>query len=499
LNYELWQKNEEENIDGLDGIVDKLESGYKIDLWDIVPEIELGKSKLVWGMLSPESIREGHLTSRPQVFLLPINAPQREGWSFQSEYGHSASWLAELIETCPDRIKPVITAQPLDYKPYSAYDKVFKACREVYGDLYPPCSQWRVDSLIAKYRMTYDEQFGTYFSDKYFRLAKDHWASRVMETLGFDSDVKPNTVEGRSIRHFLAVGYSLASLGLDEVVKHVVGVCSSLHGVDPHKRMNFAWRIMDPYYDYFARPLRSDLAGLHLKEVSESEEVQKLQLILPFVDEDQNIIRKLVRRLKRNVDVEEQQIELVKKLETGASLEFILRLNFILENNLFLPKTEYLEKTVLKDVQKADGEYADHLYQVWRELYHEGKVEQRLLDRLFQLSVNYTQHVQEVAQKRLKRKVKIEKFKMVAGALVSGVAAGYGLSEVWEMSLRPIVVPEAIMWSLETTLSLLGVAQTVRSLISIDEVIREKISEKLRKNIFKGNIVDIEILHSLTA
>lgn len=40
--------------------------------------------------------------------------------------------------------------------------------------------------------------------------------------------------------------------------------------------------------------------------------------------------------------------------------------------------------------------------------------------------------------------------------------------------------------------------QTIRNLIDIEETTREKIAEKLTKNIFKGNIVDVEMLHSLT-
>lgn len=499
MNYDQWQKHEEENIDGLHSLANRLVSGRKIDLWDVVPELELGKSKLVWGMLSPQSVREGYVISRPQVFLLPINAPQYEGWSFQREYGHGPLWLAELIETCPDRIRPVITAQPLDYKPYPKYDKIFEACREVYRDEYPPCSQWRIDTLLSKYRMACNEEFKAYFSDKYFQLAKNHWASKVMETLGFPSQVKPESIEGRRLRHFLAVSYSLAYLGLDTLVKHVVATCSTYVGVGPHKRMDFAWRILDPYHDYLARPLRSDLAGLHLNKVNKTEAVRALQLVLPLTGKNQVLSRKLVSRFKHKVNIEKEQIELIKRLGAGVSLEFILRVNFIMEGKMFMPKTKYLEKTTLNDIiAKDDDEYAAHLYRVWRELYNNGKVEKSLLDNLFELSEKYTLQVKEVVQKKLRRKVKIEKLKTVAGALASSVAAGYGLSELWGMSLQPLEIPRVTFWSLESTLSLFSIVQTIRNLIRIEEVTKGKIAEKLTKNIFKGNIVDIEMLHSLS-
>ena len=497
MDYEQWQRVEEEKIDRLSDLVQKIENGSKIDVWEVVPELELKKSKLVWGMLDPKSIREGYLLSRPQVFLLPINAPQYEGWTFKKEYGHSPSWLAELIRKNPDRIKPVITAQPLDYKPHAQYNGIFRACDEVYKDDYPPCSQWRVEALIAKYRTTLDDQFKEYYSNEYFRLGKNHWASEVMRALGFARNMKPESIEGRHLRHFLAVCYGLACLGLRGIVEHVIDASSRMPKASPKKKMESAWRILDPYSDYLVDPLRSDLGGLSLKSISKIEAAKRLQLVLPFMKEGQNLTERFMSRLRKKFNAERQYFELTRNLKATVPLEFILRLNFASESHLFLPRIKEVEKSELGYVMKEESEYSTNLYQVWQDLYRKGKVEKRMLDRLSESSAAYTEGIKEIAGKKLIKKVRIEKSKIVAGAFASGLSTSYGLTRLQNLSLQAAQVPEAALWLLETTLSLMSAAQTVRSLIKMDEVAKDNVSNKLKKSILKGNIVDFEMLHSL--
>jgi hypothetical protein len=497
LNYDLWQKNEEEKIAGLDNIVDKLELGHQIDIWDIIPELELDKTKIVWGMLSPDKIREGYLESRPQIYLLPINAPQKENWSFKKEYGHDPDWFVELIKTSPDRIKPIITSQPLDYKTHSEFEKIFDACTEVYGEQYPPCSQWRVESLIAKYRLTCDETFSVNFSENYSKLGKNSWASRVMDKFGFNLNTNPQSIKGRQLRYFLAINYSLASFGLDELVEHVIDVCSSLHGSSPQEKMDLAMKTVRPYYSNFLKPLRSDLGGFHITTDGVSSN-QKLQLALPFSRNKQKTFDWFAESLTQKIKMKETEIDLLKKLETGAPLELILRVNDFLENRLVLPKNFHLRKTVHKKIDAIDSEYGKQLYAVWHSLYHDGAIEKRVLDKTFQLSENYTKQVQEIVLTKLNKKVKVEKVKTVSGSLLTTVLFASGLTGIWELSLAPMLLPTTFLWSLGTGVSFYGVVKEVKDLLDLDNVIKEKINKKLKKNILKGNIISIEMLHKLT-
>jgi hypothetical protein len=217
------------------------------------------------------------LISRPQIFLLPINPPQYSGWTFQKEYGQSASWIAELIRAHPDTIKPIITGQPFDYKPYYDYIEIFEASRQTYSGDLPPCSQWRVESLIAKYRMEVDDAFKDVYSSEYFKLAKNHWASRVLYAFGFNRNIKPDSIEGRHLRHFLAVAYSIASFGLPEIVEHVIDASSRISEENPTMKMESAWRALAPYNDYLISPLRSDLSGISLKRINQRDDARNLQ------------------------------------------------------------------------------------------------------------------------------------------------------------------------------------------------------------------------------
>ena len=134
---------------------------------------------------------------------------------------------------------------------------------------------------------------------------------------------------------------------------------------------------------------------------------------------------------------------------------------------------------------------------MWQDLYRKGKVEKRMLDRLSESSAAYAEGIKEIAGKKLTKKVRIEKSKIMAGAFASGLSTGYGLTRLQSLSLQAAQVPEAALWLLETSLSLMGAAQTVRSLIKMDEVAKDNVSNKLKKSILKGNIVDFEMLHSL--
>jgi hypothetical protein len=499
IDYQEWQLVEKEKIEQLDEIVGKIERGFKIDLWEIVPELELEKSKKAWGMLDPQSLKEGGQLSKPQILLLPINPPQYPGFTFQKEYGQGPSWIAKLIEAHSDCIRPIITAQPFDYKPYPVYCRIFEASRKVYSGGLPPCTQWRVESLIAKYRMTVDASFKSYYSNGYYKLGKDYWAAQVMKALGFDRTTEPMSIEGRQLRHFLAKSYSLASFGLSEIVGNVIDASSGIPSASPTLKMSVAWSILDPYIEYLIKPLRSDLAGLSLKTISETETLKKLQLVLPLIKDKKIISGQRLSKFLSKIKVRKEHLEIANKLEAKVPLELILRLNSTSEDSLIVPKLHEIEKSQIKYAISENDEYSRTLYDMWESLYRKGFLEKKLLDKMFELSVQYTGNIQEIAAKKLKKKVKVEKVKIAAGAFGSGFFAFHGLTGLSTLSFDPSQSLLNLFWASETTFSFMTFIKEIKDLLNIDQVSRDHILQKSTrtKNIAKGNIVDFEMIHSL--
>jgi hypothetical protein len=184
-------------------------------------------------------------------------------------------------------------------------------------------------------------------------------------------------------------------------------------------------------------------------------------------------------------------------LEKSAPLEFILRLNPFSENNILLSKNIQFGKRDFTQIEKIDSEYGDQLYRVWHKLYYQGSIEKRVLDKVFELSVDYTNQVETLAQNKLNKKIRIEKAKTITGSLVTTALSTYGLTGIWGLSLAPVMLPQTLIWSLGTGISLYEIAKKIRELLDFDKVIKEKIDKKLRKNILKGNIVNIEMIHQL--
>jgi hypothetical protein len=496
IDYKNWQSVEKEKIQQIDEFICKIEGGSKINLWELVPELELKNANKAWGMLDPQTLREGQLISRPQVFLIPINPPQYPGFTFQKEYGKSPSWLAQLIKAHPDEIKPVITAQPIDYEGCPEYEIIFEASRQTYSGNLPPCAQWRVESLISKYRMTIDSDFKEYYSNEYYKLAKDYWASQVMKTFGFSRATQPKSVEGLQLRHFLAKSYSLASFGLSEIVEHVINASSKMPRASPTVKMNAAWRILDPYIDYLVKPLRSDLSGLSLKTASKTESSKKLQLLLPLIVDKSAFSRTFLKKILKSTE-SSKFFEFVKTLEKMIPMEIILRLNSASATYLTLPGLSEIEKPQVKHAILEDEEYSRNLYHVWKDLYEKGVVEKKLLERLFELSSQYTKNVQEIADKKLGKKIKIQKAKIAAGTFGSGLFTFYGLSSLAIPSINPTQSMEAILWASETSISFIETIRKIQELLNLEQVAKDQTSERLRKSIMKGNIVDFEMINTL--
>jgi hypothetical protein len=493
IDHQAWQQIEQGRINELEKLVMKLEGGSTIDIWDVAPELNLNKSKRIWSMLDPKDLKNGKQLSMPQIFLLPINPPQYEGFTFEREYGKSPSWVAQLIKQHPENIKPIITGQPIDYKPYPQYEEVFEASRRTYcGDL-PPCTQWRVESLIAKYRMAIDHTFVERYSPEYYKLAKDPWASQIMMDLGLSKKIEPLSVEGRKLRHFLANNYSLACFGLSEIVDNVIHASSTIPNKRAEVKMQAAWRILDPYIEYLVSPLRNDLTGLSARTTTSDEIFSKLQLILPML-KDENAFSKIQRCFGKSKESSDN-LDLIRRLDPKVPLELILRLNSSTSNCLFLPAIDDIEKSDIKYAVCEEGDqYATSLYDVWATLYKNGKLDKKALGTLYEQSKQYTENIQGLAAKKLNKKIKIEKLKISAGAFGSGFFAFYGLSNFSEF-VFPSNALANIFWIAETTFSFIGAIKEIKDALKLTEVAKSHVADSLARNVVNGNIVTFEMAH----
>lgn len=453
IDHEAWQHVEQDRINQLDKLVVKLEKGSMIDLWEVAPELGLNKQKKTWSMLDPKNLRAGEQLSMPQIFLLPINPPQYAGFTFEKEYGKSPSWVAQLIKSHPDKVKPIITGQPIDYKPYPRYEEIFEASRKTYSGDLPPCTQWRVESLIAKYRIAVDPSFAEKYSKEYYRLANDYWASDIMRTLGLNRQIKPLSDEGRELRHFLSNSYNLACFGLSEIVDNVIHASSTIPKTSAAVRMQAAWRILDPYVEYLVNPLKNDLTGFSAKTTPPEEALSRLQLILPMI-KNETALSKIKLRLSNRNKQSQEYVELAKKIEPMVPLEFILRLNSSVNECLFLPKLNNIAKSEVKYAVTEEGDqYSKTLYEVWSSLYEKGSFDKKALETLHQQSIQYAENIRELASKKLKKRILIEKVKISAGAFGSGFFAFYGLKNFSELTIIQMEAVSALLWLSETTFS----------------------------------------------
>jgi len=132
--YEEWQKYEEEILKEL---YEKGLSGEKINIWEVLVEYPLNKTKNTWRCVK---YLQDALTL-PQFFLIPLNV--KELWNI----GIKPKTMIKLVET--KRALPIAVTAPKSFKGQPEDIKqVIEITKDTYG-FFPPCTQWRVDAYIA--------------------------------------------------------------------------------------------------------------------------------------------------------------------------------------------------------------------------------------------------------------------------------------------------------------------------------------------------------------